>query len=110
MLVGQIYVDDIIFGATNQGLCKRFAKEMQNEFEMSMMGELTFFPIYKSSNVMMGSLSTKLSTSRICLRSLGFKKWGRLAPLWALSQSLTRMRKEMMWIKSSIEVWLGHST
>ena len=39
----QIYVDDIIFGATNQKLCECFAKDMQNEFEMSMMGELTFF-------------------------------------------------------------------
>ena len=43
ILVVQIYVDDIIFGATNQGLCERFAKEMQNEFEVSMIGELTFF-------------------------------------------------------------------
>ena len=38
----QIYVDDIIFGATNQKLCECFAKDMQNEFKMSMMGELTF--------------------------------------------------------------------
>ena len=36
-------MDDIIFGATNQGLCERFSKEMHNEFEMSMMRELTFF-------------------------------------------------------------------
>ena len=43
MLVAQIYIDDIIFGATNQSLCEHFAKEMQSEFEMSMMGELTFF-------------------------------------------------------------------
>ena len=28
MLVTQIYTDYIIFGATNQGLCERFAKEM----------------------------------------------------------------------------------
>ena len=33
----------IIFGATNQSLCEHFAKKMQSEFEMSMMGELTFF-------------------------------------------------------------------
>nr|KYP50154.1 Copia protein [Cajanus cajan] len=39
----QIYVDDIIFGSTNTSLCKEFAKTMQGEFEMSMMGELTFF-------------------------------------------------------------------
>ena len=43
MLVAQIYVDDIIFGATNQSLYEHFAKEMQSEFEMSMMEELTFF-------------------------------------------------------------------
>ena len=28
MLVAQIYVDDILFGATNQDLCEHFAKEM----------------------------------------------------------------------------------
>nr|KYP45268.1 Copia protein [Cajanus cajan] len=39
----QIYVDDIVFGYTNLSLCKEFAKTMQGEFEMSMMGELTFF-------------------------------------------------------------------
>ena len=43
MLVVQIYVDDIIFGATNECLCQEFSKLMQGEFEMSMMGELTFF-------------------------------------------------------------------
>ena len=41
--MAQIYVNDIIFGATNQSLCEHFTKEMQSEFEMSMMGKLTFF-------------------------------------------------------------------
>ena len=39
----QIYVDDIIFGSTNELLCKEFEKVMQCEFEMSSMGELNFF-------------------------------------------------------------------
>ena len=43
MLIVQIYVDDIIFGATNGSLCEEFAKSMHSEFEMSMMGELNFF-------------------------------------------------------------------
>ena len=38
-----IYVDDIIFSATNQNLCKSFSKLMQGEFEMSIMGKLKFF-------------------------------------------------------------------
>ena len=42
ILVVQIYID-IIFGATNESLCQEFSKVMQGEFEMSIMGELTFF-------------------------------------------------------------------
>ena len=43
IIIVQIYVDDIIFGATNEKLCQVFSKHMQDEFEMSMMGELTYF-------------------------------------------------------------------
>ena len=37
MFIVQIYVDDIIFGATNVSRCKEFAKSMHSEIEMSMM-------------------------------------------------------------------------
>ena len=43
LILVQVYVDDIIFGSTNDDLCKRFAKLMQSRYEMSMMGELSFF-------------------------------------------------------------------
>ncbi|KAJ9544131.1 hypothetical protein OSB04_023838 [Centaurea solstitialis] len=43
ILLVQIYVDDIIFGSTNVSMCTKFESLMQSEFEMSMMGELTFF-------------------------------------------------------------------
>jgi hypothetical protein len=39
----QIYVDDIIFGLTNESFCEEFGKMMSKEFEMSMIGELSFF-------------------------------------------------------------------
>ncbi|KAL8119211.1 hypothetical protein AgCh_016649 [Apium graveolens] len=38
-----IYVDDIIFGSTNSKLCEKFAKLMQSRYQMSMMGELSYF-------------------------------------------------------------------
>ncbi|KAI3802080.1 hypothetical protein L1987_30205 [Smallanthus sonchifolius] len=38
-----IYVDDIIFGSTNEGLCKDFEGVMKSKFEMSAIGELSFF-------------------------------------------------------------------
>ncbi|KAI3681393.1 hypothetical protein L6452_36188 [Arctium lappa] len=43
ILLVHIYVDDIIFGSTNESYCKKFESLMKSEFEMSMMGELTFF-------------------------------------------------------------------
>jgi hypothetical protein len=41
-LLIHIYVDDIIFGGSSDVLVSSFQKMMQ-EFQMSMMGELTFF-------------------------------------------------------------------
>jgi hypothetical protein len=43
MLIIEVYVDDIIFGSDNDRLSKKFSKDMQNEFEMSLLGELNFF-------------------------------------------------------------------
>ena len=42
-LVAQVYVDDIVLGATINDQAIGFFEEMKKEFEMSMMGELTFF-------------------------------------------------------------------
>ncbi|GJY46978.1 putative ribonuclease H-like domain-containing protein [Tanacetum coccineum] len=39
----QVNVDDIIFGSTNKELCIGFEKLMKDKFQMSSMGELTFF-------------------------------------------------------------------
>jgi hypothetical protein len=43
LFVLQIYVDNIIFGSTNQDYYDEFGKMMANEFEMSMIGELSYF-------------------------------------------------------------------
>jgi hypothetical protein len=42
-LLVQIYVDDIIFGGSSHTLVSKFQEMMESEFQMSMMGELTFF-------------------------------------------------------------------
>ncbi|GJT60937.1 putative ribonuclease H-like domain-containing protein [Tanacetum coccineum] len=43
ILLVQVYVDDIIFGSTNKAWCDDFEVLMKGEFEMSAMGEMTFF-------------------------------------------------------------------
>ena len=63
LLIIQVYVDDIIFGATSEHLCEEFSSLMGKEFEMSMMGELSFWD-YKSSNHQMESQSVRRSILR----------------------------------------------
>jgi hypothetical protein len=43
MIVVVVYVEDIIFGSNLTIMSKKIAIEMQEEFEMSMPGELSFF-------------------------------------------------------------------
>ncbi|GJZ56555.1 putative ribonuclease H-like domain-containing protein [Tanacetum coccineum] len=43
ILLVQVYVDDIIFGSTNKKLCIAFEKLMHEKFQISSLGELTFF-------------------------------------------------------------------
>jgi hypothetical protein len=42
-LLGQFYVDDIIFCGSSHTLVFRFQEMMESESQMSMMGELIFF-------------------------------------------------------------------
>nr|GEW81307.1 retrovirus-related Pol polyprotein from transposon TNT 1-94 [Tanacetum cinerariifolium] len=43
ILLVYVYVDDIIFGSTKKKLCNAFERLMHEKFQMSSMGELTFF-------------------------------------------------------------------
>jgi hypothetical protein len=42
-LLVQIYVDDIIFGGSSHSLVSSYQEMMKSEFQISMIGELTFF-------------------------------------------------------------------
>jgi hypothetical protein len=81
LFVLQIYVDDIIFGSTNQDFCEEFEKMMVNEFEMSMIEELSYFlglqikqlknGTFMSQGKYIKDMLKKLcSKKKICLRSL----------------------------------------
>ncbi|GKD71961.1 putative ribonuclease H-like domain-containing protein [Tanacetum coccineum] len=43
ILLVQVYVDDIIFGSIKKSLCTEFENIIDKRFQMSSMGELTFF-------------------------------------------------------------------
>jgi hypothetical protein len=39
----EFYVDDIILGSDDDRMSQQFSKNMQNEFEMSLLGESYLF-------------------------------------------------------------------
>ena len=73
LLIVQIYVDDIIFGATNEYLCKDFSIVMQNEFEMSMMGELKFFLGLQILQTHKGTIINQEKYTRELLKRFGME-------------------------------------
>ncbi|GKB06148.1 putative ribonuclease H-like domain-containing protein [Tanacetum coccineum] len=57
MLV-QVYVDDIIFGSTKKSMYTEFEEVMHKRFQMSSMGELTFFLGLKMQKATIMAIST----------------------------------------------------
>jgi hypothetical protein len=66
----QIYVDDIIFGSTNQDFYEEFGKMMANEFEMSMIRELSYFLGLQIMQLKNGTFVSQGKYIKTCSRSL----------------------------------------
>lgn len=43
LLITLVYADDLIFESNNDDMSHEFSQEMSNKFEMSIIGELSFF-------------------------------------------------------------------
>ena len=69
----QVYVDDIIFGATNVSLREQFVATMQEEFDMSMMGELNFFLGLQVKQVEHGIFLSQAKYCRELLKKLNME-------------------------------------
>jgi hypothetical protein len=71
LFVCQIYVDDIIFGSTNKSFYDEFSKIMTDRFEMSMMGELTFFLGFQIKQVEDGTFISQIKCTHDILKKFG---------------------------------------
>jgi hypothetical protein len=74
LFICQIYVDDIIFGSTNQSFYDEFSKIMTNRFEMSMMGELKFFLRFQIKQLEDGTFLSQTKYTRDILKKFGMDK------------------------------------
>jgi hypothetical protein len=59
IFICKVYIDDIIFGSTNDCHCKEFGEIMSKEFEMSMIGELTFLLDFQVKQMNKGNFLSK---------------------------------------------------
>jgi hypothetical protein len=73
LFVCQIYVDDIIFGSTNQKSCEEFSRVMMQKFEMSMMGELNYFLGFQVKQLKEGSFISQTKYTQDLLKRFGIK-------------------------------------
>jgi hypothetical protein len=73
LFVLQIYVDDIIFGSTNQDYCDEFRKMMAKEFEMSMIGELSFFLGLQIKQIKEGTFVSQTKYIKDMLKKFGME-------------------------------------
>ena len=93
MLIVQIYVDDIIFGATNVSLYEEFVKFMHSEFEMSMMGELNFFLGLQIKQLKAGTFINQGKYVRDLLKKYNLEEVKTKSTPMGSSIKLDRMRK-----------------
>jgi hypothetical protein len=69
----QIYVDDIIFGSTNQKSYEEFSRVMMQKFEMSMMCELNYFLGFQVKQFKEGTFISQTKYTQDLLKRFGMK-------------------------------------
>lgn len=70
----QIYVNDIIFGNPNISLYENFANLMKGEFEINLIGELTFFQEIQIKQTPKGTFISQAKYIKELIKKFGMKK------------------------------------
>jgi hypothetical protein len=100
LFVLQIYVDDIIFGSTNKDFCEEFSKMMASEFEMSMIGELSYFLGLQIKQLKNGTFVSQGKYIKDMLKKFGMSD----------SKSIsTPMGQMAIWIMMQVATWWNQS-
>eukprot|EP00253_Pinus_taeda_P033415 PITA_33415 len=93
LLILVVYVDDIIFGSNEEEMSQSFALVMQKEFEMSLLGELTYFLGCKSNKRKEESFYLKPSTRPDIMHAVGIVERFQANPKETHLQAVKRIFK-----------------
>jgi hypothetical protein len=87
-LLVQIYVDDIIFCGSSHTLMSRFQEMMESEFQMSIMGELTFFFSIQVKQIKQGTFVHQVKYTRDLMKKFNMAE---LKPVSTLMSSIASL-------------------
>ena len=73
LLVAQIYVDDIVFGATTSDIALSFVEDMKTKFEMSIVGKLSFFLVLQIKQLKYGIFLSQSKYARELVNKFGLE-------------------------------------
>ena len=99
LFVCQIYVDDIIFGSTNQKSCEKISRVMMQKFEMSMMGKLNYFLGFQVKQLKEGTFISQTKYTQDLLKRLGMKEQSPTRRQWEPMDTWTLAREVSPLIK-----------
>jgi hypothetical protein len=99
LFVCQIYVDDIIFGSTNQKSCEEFSRVMMQKFDMSMMGELNYFLGFQVKQLKEGTFIFQMKYTQDLLKRFRMKDAKPQRHRWERTDILTSIKEVSPLIK-----------
>jgi hypothetical protein len=105
LFVWQIYVDDIIFGSTNQKSCEEFSRVMMWKFEMSMMGELNYFLGFQVKQLKEGTFISQTKNTEDLLKRFGMKDAKPTKTLMGMDGTWTLTKEISPLIKRHTDLW-----
>ena len=74
LLITLVYVDDLLFASNNDEMSDEFAQNMWKEFEMSMIGELSYFLGLKATQTKTGMLISQAKYLEDMLKRYGMEE------------------------------------
>ncbi|KAK1551769.1 hypothetical protein Q3G72_004368 [Acer saccharum] len=74
LFIAQIYVDDIVFGSTNNTKVQQFVDVMSHEFEMSLVGELSYFLCLQIRQLDDGIFISQAKYAKNLVKKFGLEK------------------------------------
>lgn len=97
-------MEDIVFGGMSSKIVEHFVQKMQTEFEMSLVGELTYFLGFQVKPMKDEIFVSQSKYAKNIVKNFGLEMLGINTLLLPLMTNLVKMIKELLLIKVSVRV------